>query len=151
MSHAYFQPNRQFISYQGNIDDNNTNIQMNTLELVERLGLKESVLEVIRRCGLRWMGHVLGMEDEDPIKMAWELHESVAGRRGRPKNDLEGHRQEGSEELQDEGRGCVRSGQVEQSDMDKWKQQPIARWKQCCLNDDDDDDDDCFSTSLPLL
>ena len=57
----------------------------NTLGLMERLGLKESVLEVVRRSGLRWMGHVLRREDEDPIKMAWELDENDARGRGRPK------------------------------------------------------------------
>ena len=56
-----------------------------TLELMERLGLEESVLEVVRRCGLRWTCHILRREDEDPIKMVWELDESVARGRGRPK------------------------------------------------------------------
>ena len=50
---------------------------------MERLGLKESVLEVVQRSGFRWTGLVLRREDEDTIKMAWELDESVA--RGRPK------------------------------------------------------------------
>ena len=39
-----------------------------------------------------------------------------------------------------EGRGCARLDQAEKNDTDEWKQQPVARWKQCYLNDDDDDD-----------
>ena len=34
----------------------------NTNELMKRLGLEETVVEVVKRSGLRWMGHVLGME-----------------------------------------------------------------------------------------
>ena len=45
----------------------------------------ELVLEVVQRSDLRWMGHVLRREDEDHIKMVWELDESVRRGRGRPK------------------------------------------------------------------
>ena len=57
----------------------------NTLGLMARLGLNESVLEVVKRNGLRWMGHVLRREDDNPIKMAWQLDEDVVRGRGRPK------------------------------------------------------------------
>ena len=57
----------------------------NTLGLMERLGLNESILEVVKRNGLRWMGHVLRREDNNPIKMAWQLDEDVVRGRGRPK------------------------------------------------------------------
>ena len=40
----------------------------NTSELMERLGLEATVMEVIKRCGLRWMGHVLRREDDEPVK-----------------------------------------------------------------------------------
>ena len=43
------------------------------------------------------------------------------------KNDLEGKRQEGSEEVWVDGRGRARSGHVEKNDMDEWKQQLIER------------------------
>ncbi len=52
-----------------------------TDELIERLGLGETVVEVVRRCGLRWMGHVLRRNTEDPIRRAWNIE--VDGRRGR--------------------------------------------------------------------
>ena len=45
----------------------------NTSELMERLGLEETVVEVIKRSGLRWMGHVLRREDDEPVKRAWDL------------------------------------------------------------------------------
>ena len=57
----------------------------NTLGLMERVGLNESVLEVVKRNGLRWMGHVLRRGDDNPIKMAWQLDEDVVRGRGRPK------------------------------------------------------------------
>ena len=53
------------------------------------------------------------------------------------KNDMEGECQEGSQAVWVEGRGCARSGQMEKNDMDEWKQQPLAKWKKCCLNDDE--------------
>ena len=56
----------------------------------------------------------------------------------RAKNDLEGRSKEGSEEVWVEGRGYARLGQVEKNDMDEWKQQLVARLKQCCPNDDDE-------------
>ena len=57
----------------------------NMLGSLERLGLEESVLGVVRRRGLRCMGHVLRREDGDPIKMAWQLDEDVVRGRGRLK------------------------------------------------------------------
>ena len=45
----------------------------NTSELMERLGLEETVVKVIKRSGLRWMGHVLRREDDEPVKRAWDL------------------------------------------------------------------------------
>ena len=45
---------------------------MNTIELMARLGL-ETAVEVIKRSGLRWMGHVLRREDDELVKRAWDL------------------------------------------------------------------------------
>ena len=59
--------------------------RLNTVALMERLGLEDSVLEVVRRSGLRWLGHVLRSEDDDPIKIVWRLEEDVVRGRGRPK------------------------------------------------------------------
>ena len=59
--------------------------RLNTLGLMERLKLEDSVLEVVRRSGLRWSGHVLRREDDDPIRTAWRLDEDVVRGRGRPK------------------------------------------------------------------
>ena len=86
------------------------------------------------------MGHVLRRENEDPIKMAWELDENVARGRGRPKMTWKVNvkRKLGSVGWE---KRMPRSGQGEKNDMDEWKQQHVARWKQCCLNNDDDDDD----------
>ena len=58
--------------------------RLNMVGLMERLGLEDSVLEVVRS-GLRWLGHVLRREDDDPIKIAWRLEEDVVRGRGRPK------------------------------------------------------------------
>ena len=56
--------------------------RLNTLGLMERLGLEDSVLEVVRRSGLWWLGHVLRREDDDPIKIVWRLDEDVMRGRG---------------------------------------------------------------------
>ncbi|XP_033110260.1 uncharacterized protein LOC117111447 [Anneissia japonica] len=57
----------------------------NTKELMERLGLSETIEEVVMRSCLRWMGHVLRKDEGDPVKRAWHLE--IKGRRvrGRPK------------------------------------------------------------------
>ena len=91
----------------------------NTLELMERLGLNELMLEVVPRRGLRWMGHVLRREDEDPIKMAWETGWKCRKGKRTAKNDLEGQCQEGSKEVWVVGRGCERPGQVEKKGIDE--------------------------------
>ena len=44
-----------------------------TNELTKRLGLEEIVVEVVKRSGLRWMGHVLGRENNEPVKRARDL------------------------------------------------------------------------------
>ena len=59
--------------------------RLNTVGLMERLGLEDSVLEVVSRSGLRWLGHVLRREDDDPIKIVWRLDEDAVRGRGRPK------------------------------------------------------------------
>ena len=42
-------------------------------------------MEVVKRSSLRWMGHVLRREDDEPVKRAWDLEvDSIRGK-GRPK------------------------------------------------------------------
>ena len=45
----------------------------NTKELMERLGLKEPIVEVVKRSSLRWMGHVLRRDKDEPVKRVWKL------------------------------------------------------------------------------
>ena len=53
----------------------------NTKELMDRLGLSESIIEIVKRSNLRWLGHVLRRDDGEPLKKAWNVE--VIGRRGR--------------------------------------------------------------------
>ena len=55
----------------------------NTSELTERVGLEETVVEVVKRSGLRWMGHVMRRGDDElaPVKRVWDLE--VDGIRGK--------------------------------------------------------------------
>ena len=57
----------------------------NTKELMERLGLKETIVEVIKRSSLRWMGHVLRRDKDEPVKRVWNLEIAGKRERGRPK------------------------------------------------------------------
>ena len=84
-------------------------------------------------------------------KMAWELDESVA--RGRPKMTRKDNVKREARKIglreEEADTGTLSSpnkfvlehfvGTLEKNDMDEWKQQPFARWKQCCLNYDDDE------------
>ena len=47
--------------------------RMRSSELRERIGLKESVIEVLRKSSLRWMGHVLRLEGDLGVRRAWSL------------------------------------------------------------------------------
>ena len=50
----------------------------NTCKLMERLCLEETVVEVIQRSGLRWMGHVLRREDDEPVRREWDVKYNLA-------------------------------------------------------------------------
>ena len=52
---------------------------------MERFGLKETIVEVVKRSSLRWMGHVLKRDKDEPVKRAWSLEISGKIERGRPK------------------------------------------------------------------
>ena len=47
--------------------------------------MKETIVEVVKRSSLRWMGYVLRRDTDEPVKRAWSLE--FAGKRewGRPK------------------------------------------------------------------
>ena len=40
---------------------------------------------VVKRSGMRWMGHVLRREEDEPVKKAWDLHVDGIRTKGRPK------------------------------------------------------------------
>ena len=56
-----------------------------TKELMVRLGLDCTIVELVRQGSLRWLGHVVRKEDDDCVKQAWRFE--VEGRRamGRPR------------------------------------------------------------------
>ena len=54
---------------------------VSTKELMVRLGLDRSIVEVVRQGSLRWLGHVVKKEDDDCVKQAWRFE--VEGSRGR--------------------------------------------------------------------
>ena len=48
---------------------------------MERLGLEDTVVEMEKRSGLRWMGHVMRRNDDEPVKKAWDLKvDGISGR-----------------------------------------------------------------------
>ena len=47
--------------------------------------LKETIVEVVKRSSLRWMGHVLRRDKDEPVKRVWNLDISGKRERGRPK------------------------------------------------------------------
>ena len=57
----------------------------NTKELMERLSLKETIVEVVKRSSLRWMGHVIRRDKDEPVKRVWNLEIAGKRERGRPK------------------------------------------------------------------
>ena len=57
----------------------------NENEYMECLNLGETVVEVVKRDGLRWMGHELMKENDGHVKRAWDLKEDGKRCKGRPK------------------------------------------------------------------
>ena len=54
---------------------------VSTKELMVKLGLNSTIVEVVRQGSLRWLGHVVRKENDDCVKQAWRFE--IAGRRGR--------------------------------------------------------------------
>ena len=51
---------------------------------MERFDLEETIVEVIKVSGLRWMGHMLRRKDDKPVKRAWGLEvDGIRGKRRR--------------------------------------------------------------------
>lgn len=63
----------------------NLSDRINSNEQMDRLGLEESMVEIVKRSGLRRMGHVLRRDAEEPSKKACVLDEDIVGSRERPK------------------------------------------------------------------
>ena len=63
----------------------------NTSKLVERLGLEETVVKVIKRSGLRWMGHVLRSEKSMGSGSGWHK------RKRKTEDYMERHGEEGKQ------------------------------------------------------
>ena len=57
----------------------------NTEELMDVLGLKETVDKLAKANGVRWLGHVLRREEDDVLRKALAYEVDGLRRRGRPK------------------------------------------------------------------
>eukprot|EP00795_Rhopilema_esculentum_P010641 gene10641-biopygen13144 len=64
--------------------------RINTTELMEKLGLKDTIVEAVRQGHLRWLGHVLRKSDEECVEQAWNFEAEVDRGRGRPKMSWKG-------------------------------------------------------------
>ena len=58
---------------------------VSTKELMVRLGLDGTIVEVVRQKSLRWLGHVVRKEDDDCVKQAWRFEVESSRGRGRPR------------------------------------------------------------------
>ena len=58
---------------------------VSTKELMVRLGLVKTIVEVVRQGSLKWLGHVVRKEDDDCVKQAWRFEVEGSRRRGNPR------------------------------------------------------------------
>ena len=58
---------------------------VSTKELMVRLGLDCTIVEVVRQGSLRWLGHVVRKEDDHCVKQAWRFEVEGSRGRGRPR------------------------------------------------------------------
>ena len=58
---------------------------VSTKELMVRLGLDCTIVEVVRQGSLRWLSHVVRKEDDDCVKQAWRFEVEGSRGRGRPR------------------------------------------------------------------
>ena len=54
-------------------------------DLMEMLGLKETVVQMAKVKGVRWYGHVLGRDDGHVLRKALEFEVKGKRRRGQPR------------------------------------------------------------------
>ena len=57
-----------------------------TEDLMEMLGLKETVIQMAKVNGVRWYGHVLRSDDGHVLRKALEFEVKGKRKRGRPRN-----------------------------------------------------------------
>ena len=58
---------------------------MNTKKLMVRLGLDNTIIEVVRQGSLKWLDHVVREEDNDCVKQAQRFEVKGSRRRERPR------------------------------------------------------------------
>ena len=58
---------------------------VSTKDLMVRLGLDNTVFEVVIQGSLRWLGHVVRKGDDDCVKQAWRFEVKGSRGMGRPK------------------------------------------------------------------
>ena len=58
---------------------------VSTKELMVRLWLDSTIVEVVRQGSLRWLSHVLKERDDDCVKQAWRFEVGVSRGRVRPR------------------------------------------------------------------
>ena len=58
---------------------------VSTKELMVRLGLDCTIVEVVRQGSLRWLGHIVRKEDDDCVKQVWRFEVEGSRGRGRPR------------------------------------------------------------------
>ena len=58
---------------------------VSTKELMVRLGLVSTIVEVVRQGSLRWLGHVVRKRADGCVKQAWRFKVEGSRRRGRPR------------------------------------------------------------------
>ena len=56
-----------------------------TEDLIEMLGLKETMVQMAKANGVRWYGHVLSRDDGHVLRKALEFEVKGKRKRGRPK------------------------------------------------------------------
>ena len=89
-----------------------------TGDLMEMLGLKETVVQMAKANGVRWYGHVLRRDDGHVLRIALEFE--LKGKRTTEK-DMENASGEGEQECWFEEGGCIELSKMES-----------GSWRDCC-------------------
>ena len=59
--------------------------RQNTEDMIDMLGLNQTIVKMAKANGVKWMGHVLKKEDGDVVRNASEFNVEGRKKRGRPK------------------------------------------------------------------